>query len=275
MRIERELLNDTFKKTKIDKIYDNVVKQILLKYLSQFDTVKIPFEEAIVYFDALLEKEEFNAIINSNEKNIKSLDDLIRYLRTNNLKYDKTSYANLNVFVDKVTERSFRNEKLADGSSKYEIIEHPEIAFTPEQIEKMNEPQEIERLNNGIKHKPIKKVQVYQGFGKERPLSESEFSVKSKQYVVTAADSNLYLGFYERVYHDEKGKYITERKFKDIDLIELIEVLKQDFSKRLSPLPNKLFDNEMNEYVCKFTLSPLDLVYVPTKRSRKSFISRY
>ncbi|NLL28269.1 MAG: hypothetical protein GX259_05695 [Bacteroidales bacterium] len=266
MRIERELLNDTFKKTKIDKIYDNVVKQILLKYLSQFDTVKIPFEEAIVYFDALLEKEEFNAIINSNEKNIKSLDDLIRYLRTNNLKYDKTSYANLNVFVDKVTERSFRNEKLADGSSKYEIIEHPEIAFTPEQIEKMNEPQEIERLNNGIKHKPIKKVQVYQGFGKERPLSESEFSVKSKQYVVTAADSNLYLGFYERVYHDEKGKYITERKFKDIDLIELIEVLKQDFSKRLSPLPNKLFDNEMNEYVCKFTLSPLDLVYVPTEK---------
>ena len=129
----------------------------------------------------------------------------------------------------------------------------------------MNNPQEIEKLYKGKKHKPIKKVQTWQSSGKERPLSENQLSTKSKQYVVTAAGSNLYLGFYERNYHDENDNFITERKFKDIGLIELIEILKQDHSKRLNPLPSKIFDNEMNEYNWLFTLSPLDLVYVPTE----------
>src|SRR5690606_13428444 len=87
----------------------------------------------------------------------------------------------------------------------------------------------------------------------------------SKQYVVNDAGSNLYLGFYERTYQDDQGKEVIERKYKDIGLIELIETLKQDKSKRLNPLPDKIYDNNQNEFVWKFTLSPLDLVYVPTE----------
>ncbi|MEO5788566.1 MAG: hypothetical protein ABIW77_02385, partial [Gelidibacter sp.] len=92
----------------------------------------------------------------------------------------------------------------------------------------------------------------------------NEFSVKSKQYVVTAPGSNLFLGFYERVYKDDNNNEIRERKFKDIGLVELIETLKQDKSKYLNPLPDKIHDDKLNEYNWKFTLSPLDLVYVPT-----------
>src|SRR5690606_15999134 len=40
--------------------------------------------------------------------------------------------------------------------------------------------------------------------------------------------------------------------------------LKQDKTKRLNPLPDKIYDDKLNEYGWKFTLSPLDLVYVPT-----------
>ncbi|HOF16854.1 MAG TPA: HNH endonuclease domain-containing protein [Bacteroidales bacterium] len=260
-RVGRELLNITFKKDKIKKVSDEKVKQILLKHLSQFDTVEIPFEEAIIYFDALLEKEEFEAIINDNDENIKTNSELIDYLKNNKFKYKKTDYSKLNVFIDKVKSRDFRQEL----QFKDKIKENPEIAFTPEAIEKMNESEEIKRLNNGENHKPIKKVQIWQSFGKERPLSENQLSVKSKQYVVTAADSNLYLGFYERTYRDENNNQITDRKFQDIGLTELIEHLKQETSKRFNPLPNGIFDNEMNKYNWKFTLSPLDLVYVPTK----------
>ena len=128
----------------------------------------------------------------------------------------------------------------------------------------MNEPEEIKRLNNGKITNQLK-VQTFQDIGKERPLSENQLSVKSKQYVVTAAGSNLYLGFYERTYLDKNNNKITDRKFQDIGLIDLIELLKQETSKRFNPLPNRIFDNKMNEYNWKFTLSPLDLVYVPTK----------
>jgi CRISPR-associated endonuclease Csn1 len=261
IRVERELLNTTFTKAKINKITDKGVQQILLNHISQFDTIKLPFEEAIIYYEALLEKEEFDTIINNNEKNINSPNDLFQYLREHNFKYDKSDYTNLNIFINKVPNINFRNQNLNNGS----VTEHPEIAFTPEAIEKMNEPEEIKRLNNGKNHKPIKKVQTFQDIGKERPLSENQLSVKSKQYVVTAAGSNLYLGFYERTYLDKNNNKITDRKFQDIGLIDLIELLKQETSKRFNPLPNRIFDNKMNEYNWKFTLSPLDLVYVPTK----------
>ncbi|MGO3706906.1 MAG: type II CRISPR RNA-guided endonuclease Cas9 [Mesonia hippocampi] len=269
-RVERVLLNDKFNRTKIEKVTDKGVQRILINHLAQFDTVKLPFEEGINYLNALMEVQEFEAIVNDNENSLKSIDDLVEHLRVNKYKYEKVDYSKLNVFIDKVSERDFRNEKLASGKDKFEIDEHPEIAFTPEAIEKMNEPKELKKLNEGNNHMPIRKVQTYQRLGKERPISEDNLSVKSKQYVVTAAGSNLYLGFYERVYQDDSGNEIRERKFKDIGLMELIVTLKQDKSKRLNPLPKVIYDGKRNndgkpnEYCWIFTLSPLDLVYVPT-----------
>src|SRR5690606_1610378 len=139
-------------------------------------------------------------------------------------------------------------------------------AFTPEGIEKMNNSENLLKFNDNKPHLPIKKVKITRGFGNQRALNEEdENSVKSKQYVVNDAGSNLFLGFYERTYQDAQGNEIKERRFKDIGLIELIETLKQDKSKRLNPLPDKIYDKNQNEFVWIFTLSPLDLVYVPTE----------
>ncbi|WP_458627354.1 type II CRISPR RNA-guided endonuclease Cas9 [Winogradskyella sp. PC D3.3] len=265
IRVEREKLNDKFNRAKIRKITDKGIQQILNNHLSQFDTIKLPFEEAINYLYAVVEKQELEAIVSDETNSFKAIEDLIKYLRINSFKYEKTDYSKLNLFIEKISERNFRNEKLENNKNKYEIDEHPEMAFIPEAIEKMNEPNELKRLNDGEFHKPIYKVQTFQGFGKERAISDDVSSVKSKQFVVTAAGSNLYLGFYERVYQDDNGNNVTERKFKSIGLIDLIETLKQDSNNRLHPLPDKFFDKYKNEFHRIFTLSPLDLVYVPTE----------
>ena len=273
--IGREKLDITFDSKRISKISDSLghTKTILLNQLKQFDTVELPFEEAIKYFDALLEKQEFEAIVNDSENEFRSVDDLLEHLKANGAKYKKIDYSKLNVFIDKISERDFRNEFTDD------IKEHPEIAFTPEAIEEMNKPENIQKLNDGKNHKPIKKVTTYTGFGKQRALNEEDKeSVKSKQFVVNDAGSNLYLGFYEgfvkdkngNEIRDEQGRKIKERKFQDIGLIDLIESLKQDKENRINPLSDKVYDDKGNNYNWIFTLSPLDLVYVPTEEEIES-----
>ncbi len=258
----RKNIDTSFDGNKIRTISDTLgfTKTILFNQLKQYDTIELPFDEAIFHFEALLEKEEFEAIVNDDDNNIKSIDELFSYLKQNKFRYKKSDYKYLNVFIDQISSRNFRNEDQFNDKIK----EHPEIAFTPEAIEEMNKYENIKRLNNGKEHKPIKKVTITRGFGKQRAVSENEASVKSKQFVVNDAGSNLYLGFYERSHKDLNGIDMVERKFKDIGLIELIETLKQDSSKRINPLPDKIYDDKLNEYFWKFTLSPLDLVYVPT-----------
>lgn len=274
----RKDLDTTFNSGKIKTISDaqGHLKNILNKHLKQFDTIELPFKEAITqYYDAVLEKYEIAAIIADTETPFQSIQDFLEHLKANEYKYgkDKKDYKKLNVFIEQISDRDFRGEKNENGKDKYEILEHPEIAFTAEEIDKMNEPENLKRLNGGKSHKPIRKVKISRGFGNQRALSENLESVKSKQYVVNDAGSNLYLGFYKGIVKDKngnevkdkKGNTITERKFQDIGLIELIESLKQDKSKRLNPLPNKIYDDKQNEYNWEFTLSPLDLVYVPTE----------
>jgi CRISPR-associated endonuclease Csn1 len=187
------------------------------------------------------------------------VDDFVIHLKSNSNKYKKADYSFLNVFIDLIKDRDFRTE------FKEHINEHPAIAFTVDQIDKMNQPENLKRLNDGKNHTPIKKVRSSTGYGNQRQVSDEPQSVKSKQYIVNDAGSNLYLGAYERSYIDKNGDNIIERKFQDIGLIDLIEKLKQDSSKRNNPLPEKIFDDKGNEYYWKFTLSPLDLVYVPNE----------
>jgi CRISPR-associated endonuclease Csn1 len=259
----RKELDITFDRDKIKTIVDteSQTKSILYKHLKQFDSVQLPFEEALRYYDSIFEKWELEAIVADTESKFQSFDELSDYLKSNNYKYKKTDYSKLNVFIEQISDRDFRNDELF----KNKITDHPEIAFTAEEIDKMNLPENLKKLNNGKKHTPIKKVRISRGFGKQRAVSENSESVKSKQYVVTDAGSNLYLGFYERTYIDNRGEKITERKYQDIGLMDLIESLKQDRGKCINPLSDKLYDDKQNEFNWEFTLSPLDLVYVPTE----------
>lgn len=250
--------DNVFNSDKIRTISDTVgfTKSILLNQLKQFDTVELPFEEAIKFFDTLLEKQEFEAIINDSENEFQSVDDLIAYLKENTYKYKKTDYSKLNVFIDKISERDFRNEFADD------IKEHPDIAFTPEAIEEMNKPENIRKLNDGKNHKPIKKVKISRGFGNQRALNEEDKeSVKSKQFVVNDAGSNLYLGVYEII--DKKAlegnSKLKRRIFKGIGLIDLIDFQKENGL--TPPFENRLFEDSY-EYKLLFSLSPDDLVMI-------------
>lgn len=119
---------------------------------------------------------------------------------------------------------------------------NPQIAFSPDGIEKMNA--NLETLNGGKKHQPIYKVRVYE--------AASKFAVgtngnKGDKYVEAAKGTNLYFG----VYADDNGV----RSYATVALNEVIDRLKQG----LSPVPEI---NENNDKLL-FWLSPNDLVYVP------------
>jgi len=255
----REFLSGEFNKEKILKITDTGIQKLLLNHLKQFDTVKLPFEDALIYYDYLLEKPEIEAIINNKDSKFETVNDFVAHLRLNGYKYNKVEYKTLNVFIAKITERDFRSE------FKEAIDEHPEIAFTIDEIDIMNQPENLKKLNEGKNHTPIIKVRCSTGYGKQRQVSDEPQSVKSKQYIVNDAGSNLYLGFYERHYIDKIGDKKTERKFQDIGLIDLVEKLKQDNDNRKNPLPEKFYDDKKNEYNLKFTISPLDLVFIPNE----------
>lgn len=120
----------------------------------------------------------------------------------------------------------------------------PDIAFSPEGIEEMN--QNIRSYNEGKLHQPILKVRVFEQ-GSKFQLGET--ANKTKKYVEAAKGTNLFFA----IYLDKSGK----RSFETIALNLVIERQKQG----LSSVP------EINEkgHQLLFSLSPNDLVYVPTE----------
>ena len=128
----------------------------------------------------------------------------------------------------------------------------PQIAFSPEGIEKMNE--NIIRLNEGKPHKPIYKIRVSETLGKKFNVGTKGY--KKAKFVETAKDTNLYFAIYKT--HSGKRTYQT------IPLNEVIERLKRGWT----PVPEQ--DGNGNSLL--FSLSPNDLVYVPTPDELESGI---
>jgi CRISPR-associated endonuclease Csn1 len=250
-------VNTTFTSEKINTISDTVgrTKAILLNQLKQFDTVELLFNEAVKYFELLLEKQEFEAIVNDTENEFYSTEDFLNYLKKNNYKYKKVDYSKLNVFIDKVPDYDFRN----DIQFKDKIKEHPEIAFTPDAIEEMNKPENISKLNDGKSHKPVKKVTTYTGYGKQRAVSESLNSVKSKQYVVNDSGTNIYISFYELSDKSKVSRKSPLRLFKEINIFDLINFQKNANTFEL-PIEETIFSEEGEKYDFLFTLSQNDTV---------------
>lgn len=118
-----------------------------------------------------------------------------------------------------------------------------ELAFSPEGIEEMN--QNIAKFNDGVPHKPIYKVRVFE-IGNKFPLGEK--GNKKDKYVESAKGTNLFFA----IYQDKNGK----KNFETIAFNVVVERLKQG----LKPVPE--IDETGNHLI--FSLSPNDLVYVPT-----------
>lgn len=145
--------------------------------------------------------------------------------------------------IQRILENHLDNYKeVIDGNTKFDT----ENAFSSDGVKELNK--NIIKLNNGKHHHPIYKVRTSDAMGTK--FSVSEEGQKSTKFVVTAAGSNAFCGFYQ------KG---TDRKYYIPTLRESVQSLKQG----LEPCPS--IHPEDPEYKLIFVLNPSDLVYVPTE----------
>jgi CRISPR-associated endonuclease Csn1 len=145
--------------------------------------------------------------------------------------------------IQRILENHLANYKeIIDGNPKFDV----ENAFSPDGVKELNK--NIIKLNNGKFHHPIYKVRTSDAMGTK--FSVSEEGQKSTKFVVTAAGSNAFCGFYQ------KG---TDRKYYIPTLRESVECLKQG----LEPCPAT--HPEDPEYKLIFVLNPSDLVFIPTE----------
>lgn len=124
-----------------------------------------------------------------------------------------------------------------------------EAAFSETGIEVLNK--NIKTLNNGKNHQPIKKVRVFE---ESKRFSLGHIGNKSDKYVEAAKGTNLFFA----IYQDKKGI----RNYKTIPFNEVIERQKQGLSSALE------IDENGNRLL--FTLSPNDLVYIPTEDEKEN-----
>lgn len=151
-------------------------------------------------------------------------------------------------------------DKITDTGIRKILLRHlemhgndPKSAFTPEGIEEMN--RNITALNDGKYHQPIYKVRKYEQANK---FAVGNTGNKVHQYVEAAKGTNLFFSVYETEEEDKKtGETIQKRSFKTLSLREAIRRRTDKSSGEQTDLP-------------KFTLSPNDLVYVPTPEELKN-----
>lgn len=126
-----------------------------------------------------------------------------------------------------------------------------ERAFSQEGIEELNK--NIALYNDGKPHQPINKVRIFE-LGSKFALGQT--GNKKDKYVEAAKGTNLFFA----IYIDENGK----RNYATIPLNVVIERQKQG----LGPVPEK---NEKGHQLL-FTLSPNDLVYVPSEEEKEATV---
>ncbi|MDL2313014.1 type II CRISPR RNA-guided endonuclease Cas9 [Bacteroidales bacterium OttesenSCG-928-B11] len=140
------------------------------------------------------------------------------------------------------------------------IIERPDLAFSPEGIEEMNK--NIVELNNGKKHQPILKVRTYEPKGNKFNVGNA--GNKGDKFVEAAKGTNLFFA----IYADKEGN----RSYETIPLNIVVERLKQG----LKEVPEQkivIEKGEEKELNLLFSLSPNDLVYVPTEEELESGVN--
>lgn len=150
--------------------------------------------------------------------------------------------------IQKILENHLNNYKeVVDGKPKF----NTESAFSSDGVKELNK--NIVELNNGKFHHPIYKVRTSDAMGTKFSVSEEE--QKSTKFVVTAAGSNIFCGFYQKD---------SERKFYIPTLRESVESLKQGFE------PCPVTHPEDSDFKLLFVLNPSDLVYVPTDEEKEN-----
>ena len=143
-----------------------------------------------------------------------------------------------------ILERQLQNYIDDDQKERFDL------AFNSDGIDALNK--NIKALNNGKNHYPIYKVRLYEEGSK---FSIGESGTKATKFVEAAKGTNLFFA----IYYDEIKK---KRVFETIPLNKVIEHQKQTAN-----LPKKerlLVQPDYTKGNFLFSLSPNDLVYLPT-----------
>ena len=147
--------------------------------------------------------------------------------------------------IQKILEKhlvNYKNEKGEEDFSK---------AFNQHGLEELNK--NIVELNNGVPHQPIYKVRVYEEGSK---FNVGYKGTKRDKYVEAAKGTNLFFAIY---WNEQKQK----REYETVPLNVIIEHQKQVANlpkEERTPVP---INKDKGAFL--FSLSPYDLVYVPTE----------
>lgn len=164
---------------------------------------------------------------------------------------------------DSFTADYIRN-KVTDSGIQKILLAHLErnngdakLAFSPDGIEQMNA--DIQVLNGGVPHKPIKKVRVYE---KAEKFAVGQVGNKNKKFVEADKGTNLFFAIYESI--SESGE--RSRSYVSVPLRMVIDCQKANIKQWKQELDNTLRNSNMVPEIAKqiALLSPGDLVYVPT-----------
>jgi len=220
----------------IDKRLKFIVSNLKKKDIKKQDIIKYIIEKnykEVKVFSKISAARPKNIIDESfNSKKIKAITDVsIQKILLNHLKNDKY------------------NNKLDE---KGKLIKPEILAFSTEGLDEMNK--NIVELNGGKQHKPIYKARIYETLGNKFAVGYT--GNKKDKYVEAAKGTNLFFAIYEGI--NIKGN--KTRHYETIPLNVVIERLKQGEK----PAPEKYFDKDKLEYNLLITISPNDLVYVPT-----------
>jgi CRISPR-associated endonuclease Csn1 len=147
--------------------------------------------------------------------------------------------------IRKILENHIMNFTDENGKEDFEL------AFSQEGIDVLNA--NIAELNGGKPHQPIYKVRIYE--------EGSKFNVgvkgnKRHKFVEAAKGTNLFFAIY-------KGKNKKEEEVRVYDTVPLNIVIER-LKNGDNPVPEKYTDKDGCEYTLLFSLSPNDLVYVPS-----------
>jgi CRISPR-associated endonuclease Csn1 len=223
----------------IELIVDNEVKKQLTSKIKQYPNNKEGLKKHLKAFPVMIDGKPIDKVqiyetIEATATR-KTLDNTFDEKRIEKI----TDTSVQKILLNHLREEMYQNAIDENGKK----IPAHEIAFSENGLDELNK--NITDLNNGKKHQPIKKVRVFEEGGK---FSLGQTGNKADKYVEAAKGTNLFFA----IYKDENGK----RNYKTIPFNEVIERQKQGLGSALE------IDENGNRLL--FTLSPNDLVYIPT-----------
>ncbi|MEP7170782.1 MAG: type II CRISPR RNA-guided endonuclease Cas9, partial [Bacteroidota bacterium] len=227
------IVNKELKKKIIELTKQNFDKNIIIKYFEDNNDVWTEKEITnieIYYFD------------HNNVASRTSLDESFNKVTIESI----TDTGIQNILLNHLNQEKYQNVKDEKGK---DIL--PEtLAFSQDGIDEMNK--NIVALNEGKSHQPIFKVRTYEAKGNKFPVGN--LGNKKDKFVEAAKGTNLFFA----IYQNKKD----ERSYDSIPLNEVIENQKQG----KSSAPEIKIDEKTKEVSkLRFSLSPNDLVYIPTK----------